>query len=398
MIVPKGASASEGAHPSTTAEGIRRSGPFVRRPKGIAWTDTPSGSPWQGMLKRFLRHRLAVASLFILAALYLVTIFAEFVAPYGATHQVTERVYSPPQLPKFSFKEGWHVHALIGDRDPLTLRKHYTEDPSQVVHLGFFVPGEQYKLLGLFPADRHFFGVRAKSESGQPPVFYVLGADKFGRDIFSRIIFGARVSLTIGLVSIVLIFVIGLTIGGVSGYVGGWVDMLLQRLIEMLNAIPQLPLWLALAALLPAGASPIVVYLAITLVLGVIGWADLARVVRGKVLSLREEEFVTAARLIGASPLRILVRHIFPGLASHVLVVLTMSVPSMILGETSLSFLGLGLKPPAVSWGVMLHDTMSIQSLANYPWLLSPAVFIVLTVLCFNFLGDGLRDTADPSM
>ena len=227
-------------------------------------------------------------------------------------------------------------------------------------------------------------------------MFCFLGGDKFGRDIFSRLVFGGRVSLSIGIVAIAISLVLGVLIGGISGYRGGMLDMVVQRVIEILNSIPQLPLWLTLAAVMPVDASPLTVYFVITVSLGFIGWGELGRVVRGKVLSLREEEFVTAARLIGASPTRVLVRHVLPGVTSHVLVVLTMSIPAMILGETSLSFLGVGLRAPVVSWGVMLQDTMSIQSVANYPWLLVPAFLIVLTVLCFNFLGDGLRDTADP--
>jgi peptide/nickel transport system permease protein len=393
-----------------------RSGRLRGLPRVLAVNQIPSGSPWTAMVRRFLRHRMAVASLFLLVVLYGLALFADFVAPYTPSHQVIDRIYAPPQLPRFSFQHGLHVRDLEMQRDPVTFRRLYRERPDSVVPLGFFVRGDPYRLWGLFSLDRHFFGVdldRAEAArvaapstvagSGaeiQPtngtPTFFFLGADKFGRDILSRLIHGARVSLSVGLVSIFITFVLGLVIGGISGYVGGTLDTVLQRAIEILNSIPQLPLWLALAAMLPATTSPLAVYFAITVVLGLIGWADLARVVRGKVLALREEEFVTAARLIGASPARIMARHIFPGLTSHVLVVLTMSVPAMILGETSLSFLGLGLRAPIVSWGVMLQDTVSIQSVANYPWLLMPAVLIILTVLCFNFLGDGLRDTADP--
>ncbi len=358
-------------------------------------------SPWAALVRRFLRHRLAVSSFFILLTLYGVAVLAEFVAPYAPSHGTLDRLYCPPQVPQFSFQHGWHVPHLEMQRDPVTFRPFYLDTGAAPIPLGFFVRGDAYKLWGVFAWDRHFFGVdpsRLKPPSnGEPlPTFHFLGADKSGRDIFTRLIFGARVSLSIGLVSIFISLLLGLVIGGVSGYVGGLVDVVVQRMIEILNAIPQLPLWLALAAVLPAQASPLFVYFAIVVALGFIGWAELARVVRGKILSLREEEFAVAARLIGASPSRVLVRHLFPGLTSHLLVVLTMSVPGMILGETALSFLGLGLRAPVVSWGVMLQDTTSIQSLENYPWLLIPAFLIVLTVLCFNFLGDGLRDTADP--
>ncbi len=268
--------------------------------------------------------------------------------------------------------------------------------------LRFFVKGEPYKLWGLIPMSRHFFGVNEsaiknqKSKIENPEPFYFLGADKYGHDIFSRIIHGARISLTIGLVAIVITFLLGVSIGGVSGYVGGRLDNFIQRGMEVLQSLPQLPLWLALAAVFPSDWSPIQTFFAITIVLSLLGWTGLARVVRGKLLSLREEDYAVAARLLGAGHARIIFRHLLPGFTSHIIVSLTMSVPGMILGETSLSFLGLGLRPPVVSWGVMLQDCMNMQTVANYPWLLLPVGFIILTVLSFNFFGDGLRDAADP--
>jgi len=356
-------------------------------------------SHWALIGRRFRQHRLAVASLFLLAVLYTLALGAEFFAPYTRQWRDLSHAYCPPQLPDFSFARGLYVPAMKSLVDPLTFKKTYLEDGARVVGLGFFVRGEPYRLWGLIPCERHFFGVKesaAPRPDGTRPTFYFLGADKYGQDIFSRLVYGARISLSVGLASIAVTFALGVTIGGVSGYVGGVTDNVLQRVIEAVNAFPQIPLWLTFGAVLPAEWSPLSTYFAITLVLSLLGWTGLARVVRGKILALREEDYATAARLLGASHARILFRHLLPGFTSHIIVVLTMSVPAMILGETSLSFLGLGLRPPIVSWGVMLQDCLSLQTVANYPWLLLPVVFVVLTVLCFNFVGDGLRDAADP--
>ena len=350
------------------------------------------------MRRNFRRHRLAVASLYLLAVLYTLAGLAEFFAPYPREWRDLSQAYCPPQLPRFSFFHGLYVRPMQRSIDPITLRKIYVEDSSAVIPLGFLVRGEPYRLCGVLPWDRHFLGVKQPpaSSDGQWPRFLFLGADKYGHDTFSRLIFGARVSLSVGLLSIVITCLLGVSIGGLSGYLGGGVDNVIQRFIEIISSLPQLPLWLAVGAVLPTDWSPLTVYFAITIVLSLIGWAGLARVVRGKILSLREEDYVVAARLLGASHTRILLRHLLPGFTSHIIVVLTMSVPAMVLGETSLSFLGLGLRPPIVSWGVMLQDCMSVQTVANYPWLLSPVVLIMLTVLCFNFVGDGLRDATDP--
>jgi peptide/nickel transport system permease protein len=356
-------------------------------------------SHWALIRRRLSHHRLAVASLYVLAVLYTVALAAEFFAPYPRQWRDLSHAYCPPQLPRFSWHDGLHVPAMRVTVDPLTFKRTYLEDPNHPIRLGFFVRGEAYRWFGLIPGSRHFFGPRPERvmpPGDSRPTFYFLGADKYGRDLLSRLLYGARISLSVGLVSIAATFLFGVTIGGISGYVGGVTDTAIQRLIEIVNAFPQIPLWLAFGAVLPAEWPPLATYFAITLVLSLLSWTGLARVVRGRILALREEEYATAARLLGASHARILFRHLLPGFTSHIIVVLTMSVPAMILGETSLSFLGLGLRAPVVSWGVMLNDCQSIQTVANYPWLLMPVVFVVLTVLCFNFLGDGLRDAADP--
>jgi peptide/nickel transport system permease protein len=355
-------------------------------------------SPWELTWRRFKQHRLAVLALYSLAVLYTLAAAAEFFAPHSREWRNLGHAYCPPQLPRFSWAHGIYVPAMKRVIDPVTFKKSYFEDEAHPVALRFFVQGERYLLWGFIDSNRHFFGAKdptARIDGSEPP-FYFLGADKYGRDLCSRLIHGSRISLSVGLVAIAVTFLLGVSIGGISGYVGGTLDNVIQRTIEIINSFPHLPLWLALGAVLPPDWSPLAVYFAVTLVLSLLGWTSLARVVRGKILSLREEDYAMAARLIGASHTRILFRHLLPGFTSHIIVVLTMSVPTMILGETSLSFLGLGLRPPIVSWGVMLQDCLSIQTVANYPWILTPVVLIILTVLCFNFLGDGLRDAVDP--
>ncbi len=356
--------------------------------------DLGSLSQWQLIRLRFGKHKLASTALYILIALYLMAGFAEFWAPNSTRYKNLEYAHCPPQLPSFSFSKGLHVQDYERKIDPITLKRYYIKTDRDI-SLNFFARGAAYELWGLIPGQRHFLAATQDPSNPYQPVYF-LGADKYGRDILSRLIYGARISLTIGLVSICFTFILGIAIGGLSGYAGGHVDNLIQRIIEIINAFPQLPLWLALAAIMPASWSGLQTYFAITIVLSMINWTILARVVRGKILSLREEDYAVAARLLGASHGRILFRHLVPGFTSHIIVSLTLTIPGMILGETALSFLGLGLRAPIVSWGVMLQDTMNLQALAHYPWLLMPVLMIVMTVLAFNFLGDGLRDAADP--
>jgi peptide/nickel transport system permease protein len=365
--------------------------------------DIGSMTQWQLIRLRFSKHKLAVISIFVLLVLYGAAILAEFVAPYAAGDKHLSHIYAPPSRISFSFEEGFHTCPVAMVRDPLTLTTSYVEDRDTPVKLGLFVKGQPYKLWGLIPMERKLFGVaeegrvRGASARGErTPPFFLLGADNYGRDLFSRIVHGARISLSIGLVSIAISFILGVSIGGYSGYKGGTVDVLVQRLIEVLQAIPQLPLWIALGAILPADWPSLWIYFGIIVVLSFIGWTGLARTVRSKLLQLREEDYAVAARLLGASHKRVIFRHLVPGFTSHIIVSLSMGIPAMILGETSLSFLGLGLRPPLVSWGVLLQDCMDLDILSRAPWILMPTLFVVLTVLAFNFIGDGLRDAADP--
>ncbi len=353
-------------------------------------------------LLKFRKHKLAVAAGFLLAGLYVMAIFSPFFAPYGKYERNLDYIYCPPQKLGFNWEKGLYARGLKRVVDPVTLNSRYVDAPENDAPLGFFVKGKPYRLWGIIPSERHFFGVDPERIPDFRPgdearyVYFLAGADKFGCDIWSRIVQGSTISLSVGLVGVFLSFLFGVVIGGISGYCGGAVDTAIQRVIEIINSFPQLPMWLALAAAVPSDWGPLETYFAITVTLSLLSWTGLARVVRGKILSLREEDYAVAARLLGASHPRILFRHLLPAFASHIIVTLTLTVPGMILGETSLSFLGLGLRPPVVSWGVMLQDCMNVKAVIDYPWLLAPVLMLVFAVLCFNFLGDGLRDAADP--
>lgn len=353
-------------------------------------------SQWQLMWWKFRKHKMAVISGIVLIILYLIALFCEFLGPTVPLERFTSYKNAPPQnIHFFDEKTGFSlrpfVYDLVETIDKETFKRTFAEDPSKKLPIHFFTAGAPYKLWGLFEMKQHLFGL----ENPKDPLF-LMGTDSLGRDLFTRVLYGSRISLSFGLLGIVLTLVLGLILGGISGYLGGIADTIIQRLIDLLICIPTIPLWMALAAALPRNWSSLEIYFGMILIFSIIGWTGLARVVRGKILSLREEDFTMAARLAGASDMRIINKHLLPSFASYIIVSTTLSIPATILGETALSFLGLGLTPPVVSWGVLLQDAQNLETLAFHPWLLWPAVFIILTVLMFNFLGDGLRDAADP--
>ena len=355
-------------------------------------------SQWQLVWWRFRKHRLAVVSLFVLVLLYLAAIFCEVVAPNDPLNFHQEFVYAPPRTIHFFDENGLHTPFVYGYatvRNMQTFKLDVAEDKERVYQLGVWIKGEPYKLWGIFEGDRHLFGLKDVDGELAEPLF-LLGADRLGRDLLSRIIYGSRISLTVGLIGVFISMVLGVLIGGISGYYGGTIDIIVQRAIELLISLPSIPLWMGFSAALPPDWSPVKTYFGITIILSIIGWSSLARVVRGKFISLREEDFVVAARLINSSELRIILRHLVPSFSSHLIATLTLAIPGMILGETSLSFLGLGLQPPVISWGVLLQEAQNFQSVAHAPWLLLPGIAVVIAVLTFNFVGDGMRDAADP--
>jgi peptide/nickel transport system permease protein len=351
----------------------------------------------QLMWWRFKRHKMALISLVVLGLFYFVVVFAEFVAPYDPHQFFTKYKLAPPTRMRIRDSEGdfhWpFVYKIVRDRDPVTLRSLYTDDTSTMYPINFFTRGTEYKWLGLVTTDIHLFGLDVPHE--EQGVF-LLGADRLGRDLFSRLCYGARVSLTIGLVGVFLSLVIGVVLGGISGYYGGTIDTVIQRVIEFIRTIPSIPLWMALSAALPADWPVTRMYFGITIILSLVGWTWMARVVRGRFLSMREEDFVLSARLTGSSEMRIILVHMVPLFMSYIIASLTLSVPNMILAETGLSFIGLGLRAPAISWGVLLQEAQNVRSLALAPWVFAPAIAVIIAVLAFNFLGDGLRDAADP--
>ncbi|CAN7576353.1 ABC transporter permease [Ensifer adhaerens] len=342
---------------------------------------------------KFRRHKLALASGVFLVVLYLMIVVCEFLAPYNLHTRNMDYIYAPPQAVHL-FHEGKFVGPFVYGRtmtlDMDTLKRNYADDTNDVQPLRFFCRGDGYRFWGLFESNVHFVCPATGGEA------FFLGTDRLGRDVLSRIIYGARISLTIGLLGITVSFVLGIVIGGLAGYHGGVFDLIVQRVIEVLQSIPSIPLWLSLAAIMPATWSPIFIYLAITIILGLLDWTGLARAVRSKLLALREEDYVLAAQLMGARSSRIIGRHLVPGFMSHLIATATISIPGMILGETALSFLGLGLRPPITSWGILLTEAKSVSVIAFYPWLLFPTIPVILVILAFNFLGDGLRDAADP--
>ncbi|MCC4246271.1 ABC transporter permease [Stappia indica] len=350
-------------------------------------------SQWQIMWWKFRRHRVAVWSGVILILFYLCVPFAEVIAPYTPNQRSNDHLYAPPQTLRL-FHEGSFVgpfvYGLKADIDLETVRWVYTEDRQDVQPLRFLCFGPEYKFWGLFDASFHLV---CPAKDG---TLYLLGTDRLGRDVLSGLIYGARLSLTVGLIGVTISIVLGLFFGGLAGFFGGIIDSAIQRVIEILRSLPELPLWMALSAALPVTWSPVWIYLGITVILGLLDWPGLARAVRSKLLALREEEYAKAALLMGAKPSRVIRKHLLPGFTSHIIASASLSIPAMILGETALSYLNLGLRRPAVSWGVLLNEAQDISVVVIYPWLMAPVVPIIIVVLAFNFLGDGLRDAADP--
>ncbi|MFP9137128.1 ABC transporter permease [Devosia sp. XGJD_8] len=383
----------------TFIEDAPETGPAVSALKTGKPIETDAAGPWRLMWTKFVRNKVAVVAGIIILMLYMIGLFAEFLAPTLPDTSRPQFTNAPPQeirlfadQPDGSRDFLLHVTGYTMTVDQASLRRSYVIDDNQVVPIGFFVQGAPYKLWGVFPSDTHLIGPLNPSDT-----MYLLGTDKLGRDLLSRLIHGTRISMSIGLIGVTISLILGVVLGSISGFYGGWIDLVIQRVIEVISSMPTIPLWLGLAAAIPLTWSPLTVYFVITLIVSLFGWTGLAREVRGRFFALRSEDFVTAARLDGSSERRLIFRHILPSLTSHILAVVTLALPTMIVAETALSFLGIGLKAPVVSWGVLLQDAQNVRTIANASWLLIwPSAAVVLTVLAYNFLGDGLRDAADP--
>ncbi|WP_394199273.1 ABC transporter permease [Litoreibacter albidus] len=363
-----------------------------------AQDDIAEASQARLIWEKFKKHRIALVSLYIVGAFYVVALFAEFFQPFDPNLTSRSDVYHPPQLLRMSYVDDTgarvfapHVQKQKLTRDKLTLKASYDVVEGERVFVRLFPKVETYKLAKLIPVNRKLFGPVEADER-----FYLFGSDRLGRDMLSRVVAGTRISMSIGLVGVAMSLVLGLIIGGAAGYFGGWIDTASSRVIELMLSIPTIPIWLGLSAALPPTLDPLTRYFMITLILSLIGWTELARVVRGRFMAMRSEDFVTAARLDGASPRRVIFRHMMPSLVSHIIASVSLAIPVMILAETSLSFLGLGLMPPSISWGVLLKEAQNIRAIAQAEWLFIPGGFVIVVVLALNFLGDGLRDAADP--
>jgi peptide/nickel transport system permease protein len=350
-------------------------------------------SQWRLMWLHFTRHRLAMIGLAVIATMYAMTIVHGFAAPYDKGTR-SPFIFRPPQSLHFSDDQGFSLRPFVYgtaiQRDLATMSRTFVDDLEKRYYIQFFVSGDPYLLLGVIPMDLHLFGVEAGG------TLFLMGTDELGRDVFSRILYGGAISLSVGFVGVALSFVLGVVLGGISGYYGGAVDTLIQRVVEFLISIPTIPLWMGLSAAVPTGWDPVKTYFAITLILALTSWPGLARIVRSKLLEVRSEDFITAARLGGLKDRAIIFQHMLPASLSYLIVHMTLAVPGMILAETSLSFLGLGLRAPVVSWGTMLQAAQNVGAVNSYPWVMWPAAFVVVTIMAFNFMGDGLRDAADP--